>query len=59
MCGHAFFGASHLLFGTDMPYDAEMGNRVGRTIEAVDAMAISDQKKQMIYEDNARALLHL
>ncbi len=45
MCGHAFFGADHLLFATDMPYDAEMGNRVGRTIEAVDAMAISASGK--------------
>ncbi|HVN25010.1 MAG TPA: amidohydrolase family protein [Syntrophorhabdales bacterium] len=59
MCGHAFFGAHHLLFGTDMPYDAEMGNRVIHTIEAVDAMAITDQEKQMIYLDNARALLKL
>ena len=59
MCGYAFFGADHLLFGTDMPYDAEVGNRVIRTIEAVDAMAISDQERQMIYGDNAKALLKL
>jgi len=59
MCGHAFFGAGRLLFGTDMPYDAEVGNRVIRTIEAVDAMGISDQEKRMIYEGNARALLNL
>jgi uncharacterized protein len=59
MCGHAFFGAEHLLFATDMPYDAEMGNRAGRTIEAVDAMAVSAREKQMIYEGNARALLNL
>jgi len=59
ICGHAFFGANRLLFATDMPYDAEMGNRVGRTIEAVNAMAISKQEKQMIYEGNARALLNL
>jgi aminocarboxymuconate-semialdehyde decarboxylase len=59
MCGHAFFGAGHLLFGTDMPYDAEVGNRVIRTIEAVDAMAVSDQEKRMIYEDNAKKLLNL
>jgi aminocarboxymuconate-semialdehyde decarboxylase len=59
MCGHAFFGARHLLFGTDMPYDAEMGKRVVNTIEAVDAMTISDQEKQMMYEGNARKLLNL
>lgn len=59
MCGYAFFGAGRLLFGTDMPYDAEVGNRVARTIEAVDAMPISDEEKKMIYEDNARSVLNL
>jgi uncharacterized protein len=59
MCGHAFFGAGHLLFGTDMPYDAEIGDRMIRTIEAVDAMAVTDQEKQMIYGENAKKLLNL
>jgi len=60
MCGHAFFGADHLLFGTDMPYDAELGGRfVRRTIESVDAMTISDPEKRLIYEDNAKKLLGL
>lgn len=59
MCGHSFFGAGRLLFGTDMPYDAEMGNRMNRTIEAVDAMAVSDEEKRMIYEQNTRSLLNL
>ncbi len=59
MCGYDFFGAGHLLFGTDMPYDAEIGNRMIRTIESVDAMNISDQERQMIYEGNARDLLKL
>jgi predicted TIM-barrel fold metal-dependent hydrolase len=59
MCGYDFFGGERLLFGTDMPYDAEVGNRVARTIEAVDGMAISAQVKKMIYEGNARKLLNL
>jgi predicted TIM-barrel fold metal-dependent hydrolase len=58
MCGHAFFGAHHLLFGTDMPYDAEFGDRMIReTIESVERMSISDAEKKMIYEENARKLL--
>jgi aminocarboxymuconate-semialdehyde decarboxylase len=58
MCGHAFFGAERLLFGTDMPYDAEHGARnVGRIINAVEAMTISDAEKGMIFEENARRLL--
>lgn len=60
MCGYAFFGAGHLLFGTDMPYDSEFGDRViRRTVESVQGMAISDQEKKMIYEDNAKKLLGL
>ena len=58
MCGHAFFGADRLLFGTDMPYDSEHGARnVGRIIDAVEAMTISDAEKKMIFEENARRLL--
>ncbi len=60
MCAHAFFGAERLLFGTDMPYDAQVGDRHTReTIRAIDAMEISDVDKKMIYEDNARKLLRL
>ncbi len=60
MCGHAFFGAGHLLFGTDMPMDSEFGDRmIWRTIESVERMAISDQEKKMIFEDNAKKLMNL
>jgi uncharacterized protein len=60
MCGHTFLGADHLLFGTDMPYDSEFGDRMIReTIQSVERMSISDAEKQMIYEANARKLLCL
>jgi aminocarboxymuconate-semialdehyde decarboxylase len=60
MCAHAFFGAERLLFGTDMPYDSQLGDRHTReTIRAIDAMDIPDADKKMIYEDNARRLLRL
>ena len=60
MCGHAFFGAGRLLFATDMPYDAEFGSRLLReTIGSVEQMTISKEEKEMIYEGNAKRLLHL
>ena len=60
MCGYAFFGADHLLFGTDMPYDSEHGSRLLReTIRSVDQMAIPDSEKKRVYEGNATRLLGL
>jgi predicted TIM-barrel fold metal-dependent hydrolase len=60
MCCHAFFGAEHMLFGTDMPYDSEFGFRyVRQTIKAIEEMDISDGEKKLIFEDNARRLLRL
>lgn len=60
MCGYAFFGTEHLLFGSDMPFDAEFGAMsVRKTIASVDGMAISDADKQKIYEGNAKQLLKL
>lgn len=60
MCGYAFFGARHLVFGTDMPYDAELGEKYLRvTIESIERMAIPDEEKALIFEGNARQLLRL
>jgi predicted TIM-barrel fold metal-dependent hydrolase len=60
MCAYDFFGADHLLFATDFPYDTQLGDRVLReTIESVDQMEISEVEKKKIYEGNARKLLRL
>jgi aminocarboxymuconate-semialdehyde decarboxylase len=61
MCGLDFFGADHLLFGIDFPLgDTERGDRNYRqTINAIEAMAISDEYRKKIYEDNARKLMRL
>jgi len=61
MCGHAFFGADHLLFGIDMPLgDTELGIRNYRqTINAIEQMDISDEDRTKIYEDNAKRLYRL
>ena len=60
MCAHAFFGTDHFLFGTDMPWDNQLGLRYTReTIEAIERMQITEAEKQMIFADNARRLLRL
>ena len=58
--GLAFFGADHVLFGTDMPFDPEKGNGFIRdTIEAMERMRATDEERALIYEGNARRLLRL
>jgi predicted TIM-barrel fold metal-dependent hydrolase len=60
MCGYSFYGADHLLFGTDMPYDNKFGAQNTRqTIESIEQMTIADVEKRMIYVDNAERLLRL
>lgn len=60
MCCYAFSGVDHMLFGTDMPYDSEFGERYTRqTIEAIEQMNICDSDKKKIFEDNAKNLLRL
>ncbi len=60
MCCYDFFGADHMVFGTDMPWDNQLGLKYTReTIASVEQMAISDTEKKMIFEDNARNLLRL
>jgi uncharacterized protein len=59
-CGLAFFGADHVLFGTDMPFDPEGGPGFVRdTIIAMERMRASPADKAKIYEGNARRLLRL
>jgi uncharacterized protein len=60
MCGYAFFGADHMLFATDFPYDAVGGDLfIRETINSVEEMDISDEEKKTIFEDNARRLFRL
>ena len=61
MCGYNFFGAEHILFGTDMPFSVSEPSISGvrKTISGIDQMEISDLEKRKIYQDNARRLLRL
>jgi uncharacterized protein len=58
MCGHAFFGADHLLFGTDAPLGPKFG-LTSETIESIQRMAIPDIEKEKIFTQNAVRLLRL
>ena len=61
MCGYAFFGADHILFGTDMPYGSYSGERtvVEETIDSIEKMNIPSLEKVKIFKDNAIKLLNL
>jgi aminocarboxymuconate-semialdehyde decarboxylase len=60
MCAYDFFGADHILFGTDMPYDIGNGDvAIRETIGAVEAMEIPEEDKMKIFEENAKKLLKL
>ena len=60
IAGLAFFGADHVLFGTDMPFDPEKGTGfIRETIEAMTRMRATDEDKAKIYDGNARRLLRL
>ena len=60
MCGYAFFGVDKILFGTDMPFDDQLGDRAtGTTIDSIERMAIPDSDKKKIFEDNAKKVFRL
>ncbi len=60
VCGLSFFGADHVLFASDAPFDPEKGSAYTRwTIEIIDALPISREERHAIYEGNARRLLKL
>jgi len=60
MCGYEFFGADHLLFATDFPFDAQLGVIETRSaIEAIERMAISEADKRKIFYENARRIAKL
>ena len=55
LCAYAFFGADHILFGSDMHGKQQIED----TILSIERMNIPDSEKKKIFEDNARNLLRL
>jgi len=58
-CAYEFFGAEHMLFASDMPFDPVQGSFIRDTIADVEALEISADERAQIYEGNARALLRV
>jgi len=61
-CGYDFFGPEHVVFATDYPYNIigpPTYEDLGDTVKSVKEVDISEEHKQMIFEDNARKLLKL
>jgi predicted TIM-barrel fold metal-dependent hydrolase len=59
-CGLEFFGADHVLFASDSPFDPEKGSGyIRETIKIIEELSISDIDRQKIFEENAKRLLKL
>ena len=57
-CGREFFGLSHMLFASDMPFDPEKGQKYIRdTIRAIHDMQLDDSERSAIFEGNIKRLL--
>ncbi len=60
VCGLKFFGAGHVLFASDAPFDPERGPMyIRETIAILDRLPMSDADREGIYWRNAVALLKL
>ena len=60
MCGYDFFGVDHMVFGTDTAFGSEGGAYyIRETIRSVEEMAIPEEGKRKIFEENPRRLFHL
>jgi predicted TIM-barrel fold metal-dependent hydrolase len=60
VCGLAFFGADHVLFASDAPFDPEKGPMyIRETIAVVDRLPIANDERERIYWRNAVKLLKL
>jgi aminocarboxymuconate-semialdehyde decarboxylase len=58
-CGLDYFGADHVLFASDYPFDPEPGQFIRDTIAIIDALDISGEDRARIYHGNAERLLGL
>ncbi len=57
-CAVEFFGADHILFGSDMPFDPEKGPQfIRETIANLESLDLTADERRRIYEGNARRVL--
>jgi predicted TIM-barrel fold metal-dependent hydrolase len=59
-CGLDFYGADHVLFGTDCPFDPEGGPLfIREIIKAIDGLKLKDDDRRKVYFGNAIRMLRL
>jgi predicted TIM-barrel fold metal-dependent hydrolase len=57
ICGIEFFGADHVLFASDCPFDKEKGpGYIRSTIAVLEAIDLSPQDREKICFRNAQAI---
>ena len=54
-CGLEYFGADHVLFGTDMPFVGQISD----TLNGIGKLGLSTEDRHAIMEGNARRLLNI
>ena len=60
VCGLDFFGADHVLFASDAPFDPEQGPMyIRETIAIIDRLPITTEERERIYWRNALSFLKL
>lgn len=60
VCGFRFFGADHVLFASDAPFDPEKGPMyIRETISIIDRLPIGGAEREKVYWRNAAAMLRL
>ena len=59
-CALSFFGAEHVVFASDAPFDPEHGPMyIRETIRVIDELDLSDEDRRRIYHGNAQRLTGL
>lgn len=57
-CGLDYFGAEHVLFGSDCPFDPEGGpGYIREMIAAIDELGLDEATQKLLYEGNIRRLI--
>jgi predicted TIM-barrel fold metal-dependent hydrolase len=56
-CGIEFFGADHVVFATDVPFDPKPGLFIQETIRVLDSLGLDPADKEKIYYGNALRLM--
>ncbi|MEA2924573.1 MAG: hypothetical protein QOD25_1695, partial [Alphaproteobacteria bacterium] len=60
VCGLSFFGADHVLFASDCPFDKEKGRGYIRfTIEVIESLDLSQTDREKICHKNAETMFGL